>query len=85
MNDYKLADLIIVDSDSEEIPNDEPDLTQYTYFTDNRLCFTYYVGYEITSLLGYKDTNSVIKNSVSKCNQIPFSACEKLKKLAEKE
>jgi very-short-patch-repair endonuclease len=47
-------------------------LTQYTYFTDNRLCFTYYVGYEITSLLGYKDTNSVIKNSVSKCNQIPF-------------
>lgn len=51
---------------------DEPqDLTTYTYIS-NHIHFEYFVGYEISSLLGYKNTQSVIKNNVSKCNQLPF-------------
>lgn len=72
MNDYETAELIILDSDGEEINEDDNDLTQYTYFTDNRLCFTYYVGYEITTLLGYKNPKDAIRNNVSKCNQLIF-------------
>ena len=70
MTDYELAELIIEYSDSDE--GDEHELSQYSYISGNRLCFTYYVGYEITSLLGYKDVNQVIRHNVSKHNQLPF-------------
>ena len=51
---------------------DEPDeLATYTYIS-NHIHFEYFVGYEISSLLGYKNTKSVIRNNVSKCNQLPF-------------
>jgi transposase-like protein/very-short-patch-repair endonuclease len=47
------------------------ELTTYTYIS-NGLFFEYFVGYEISSLLGYKNVNQAISNSVSKCNQLLF-------------
>lgn len=69
MTDYKLAEIIIEYSDEDE--DDKHELTEYEYVS-NGIRFTYYVGYEISSLLGYKDVNQVIRNSVSKYNQLPF-------------
>ena len=48
---------------------DKNDLTTFTYIS-NGLYFEYFVGYEVVSLLGYKDTNKLIRNNVSKSNQI---------------
>jgi very-short-patch-repair endonuclease len=70
MTDYELAEIIVEESEDENEKNRE--LTQYYYFNDARLCFTYFVGYEITALLGYKNPIQTIKNSVSKCNRIYF-------------
>ena len=53
------------------IEEDENELNMYSYIS-NYLCFEYFVGYEITALLGYKDTNKTIRTSVSKCNQLIF-------------
>ena len=53
------------------IEEDENELNMYSYIS-NYLCFEYFVGYEITALLGYKDTNKTIRTSVSKCNQLEF-------------
>ena len=51
---------------------DEPEsLTMYSYIS-NGLCFEYFVGYEITTLLGYKNPSKTIKDNVSKCNQLLF-------------
>lgn len=47
------------------------ELTNYSYIS-NGLYFEYFVGYEISSLLGYKNTKNVITNNVSKCNQLMF-------------
>lgn len=47
------------------------DLTMYSYIS-NHLCFEYFVGYEIASLIGYSNTTQVIQSSVSKCNQLLF-------------
>jgi len=47
------------------------ELTTYFYIS-NYLHFEYFVGYEIASLLGYKNPAEVIKNNVSKCNQLVF-------------
>jgi very-short-patch-repair endonuclease len=71
MTDYEIAELIIVNSDGEEIVEDEPDLIEYEHVSHG-IRFEYYVGYEIASLLGYKNTKSVIKNNVSKYNQLSF-------------
>lgn len=49
----------------------ERELTTYSYIS-NHLCFEYFVGFEIVALLGYKNTQAVIRNSVSKCNQLLF-------------
>ena len=68
-NNYEYAEIIIVDSDGEE--EEEKTLTQYTEYQEYK-DIEYFVGYEIASLLGYKNTMSVIKNNVSKCNQLPF-------------
>lgn len=71
MTDYKLAEIVIVDSDGEEIADGERDLTEYEYVS-NGIRFTYYIGYEIAALLGYKNTNNAVRNNVSKYNQLPF-------------
>lgn len=63
------ANLIFVDND--EKTNEERDLTTYGYFS-NHIYFEYFVGYEIATLLGYKNPNEIIKTSVSKCNQLLF-------------
>lgn len=47
------------------------DLTMYSYIS-NHLCFEYFVGYEIASLIGYSNTTQVIQSNVSKCNQLLF-------------
>jgi very-short-patch-repair endonuclease len=49
----------------------ERELTTYSYIS-NHLWFEYFIGFEIVALLGYKNTQAVIKNSVSKCNQLLF-------------
>jgi transposase/very-short-patch-repair endonuclease/prophage antirepressor-like protein len=50
---------------------EEDELTMYSYIS-NHLCFEYFVGYEIATLLGYANTTKVIINNVSKCNQLVF-------------
>jgi very-short-patch-repair endonuclease/prophage antirepressor-like protein len=50
-----------------EFDEESRELTTYNY-----LHFEYFVGYEITSLLGYKDTNQTIRNNVSKSNKLVF-------------
>ena len=53
----------------EEI--DQKELTTYSYIS-NGLYFEYFIGYEISALLGYKNTRDVIKNNVSICNKLEF-------------
>ena len=66
---------LIKSEDEHEIEliesGDENDLTTFTYIS-NGLYFEYFVGYEVASLLGYKDTNKLIRNNVSKSNQLIF-------------
>jgi very-short-patch-repair endonuclease/prophage antirepressor-like protein len=50
---------------------DEDGLTTLSYIS-NGLCFEYFIGYEIAALLGYSKPADVIKNNVSKCNQLVF-------------
>jgi very-short-patch-repair endonuclease/prophage antirepressor-like protein len=52
--------------------NVQTDLTMYSYIS-NHLCFEYFVGYEISALLGYSNPMACVKQNVSKCNQLPFS------------
>ena len=54
-----------------EIEFIENELTSYSYIS-NGLYFEYFIGYEITTLLGYKNPAEVIKKNVSKSNQIEF-------------
>jgi len=61
----------MTDQHEIELIEDENELNTYSYIS-NGLCFEYFVGYEITSLLGYKNPAEVIKNNVSKSNQIEF-------------
>lgn len=70
--------IIILDSDDENDDNKkesknnkEFELTTYSYISNN-LCFEYFVGYEIATLLGYKNPNGTIRKCVSKCNQLTF-------------
>ena len=57
-------------SESEEEFEEEGELTMYSYI-NNGYCFEYFVGFEITALLGYKKTNSALIN-VSKQNKLEF-------------
>jgi very-short-patch-repair endonuclease/prophage antirepressor-like protein len=61
----------VTDKDKEEHIQSEDELLTYSYIS-NGLCFEYFVGYEITTLLGYKNPEATIRNSVSKCNQLLF-------------
>jgi very-short-patch-repair endonuclease/prophage antirepressor-like protein len=49
----------------------ENELIIYSYVS-NSIIFEYFVGFQITALLGYKNPTEVIKNNVSKCNRIEF-------------
>lgn len=77
IDNYEYAKIIIVDSDGEENDYDEYEkkkqlkLTEYFYISHG-LMFKYFVGYEITSLLGYKNIKSAITHSVSKQHQLVF-------------
>jgi very-short-patch-repair endonuclease len=51
--------------------SDKKELANYSYIS-NGLYFEYFVGYEIASLLGYKNTRDVIIKNVSKCNRLEF-------------
>lgn len=60
-------------TESEEMEfdiKDEHELTMYTYICDYRLCFEYFVGYEIASLVGYKNPKNTINKNVSICNKL---------------
>jgi very-short-patch-repair endonuclease len=63
----ELISNIKMDDKKEEINN----LTKYSY-QSHGIMFEYFVGYEITTLLGYKNPKSAITHSVSKSNQIIF-------------
>ena len=65
------------EEDNETIIKD--DLTTYEYIS-NGLYFEYFVGYEFAALLGYKNPAEIIKNNVSKCNQIFFDDYPGVKK-----
>ena len=49
----------------------EREITTYSYI-ENHICYEYFVGYEIATLMGYKNHTQIIRNNVSKCNQISF-------------
>ena len=69
------------DKDDEDDKEDEVknEITMYSYIS-NHFCFEYFVGYEIASRLGYKNTYSTIAKIVSKCNQIEFRDYPGIKK-----
>lgn len=55
--------------DGELILNE---LTVYHYDVRHEFSEEYFVGYQITVLLGYKNPTQIIRNNVSKCNRIEF-------------
>jgi len=61
---------LINDSDTDNA-SDKKELANYSYIS-NGLYFEYFVGYEITALLGYKNPAKTINDNVSKCNQLEF-------------
>lgn len=62
-------DLIELKIDPKNVPTD---LTMYSYIS-NHLCFEYFIGYEISTVLGYSNATACVKRNVSKCNKFPFS------------
>jgi very-short-patch-repair endonuclease len=81
MNEYQEnEDFVSSDNDSINTPiSDKGDgelvlneLSVYHYDVRHEFSEEYFVGYQITSLLGYKDTHKTIRNNVSKCNQLIF-------------
>lgn len=74
----KTNEEIEIEIDSEEFEEEfidikiiEKELTTYCYIS-NHLCFEYFIGYEITALLGYKNPSKTVNDYVSKCNQLIF-------------
>ena len=55
----------------EFIEDEENELTTYSYIS-NGLYFEYFVGYEVATLLGYKNPKNIITNNVSKSNKLEF-------------
>jgi len=76
-NDIDIDIDIDIDNDIDnELKNE---LTMYSYIS-NHFCFEYFVGYEITSHLGYQNPSKTIKDNVSKSNQIEFRYYPGIKK-----
>jgi very-short-patch-repair endonuclease len=70
--DFELV--FVDDSDTDnasEIMSEKKELANYSYIS-NGLYFEYFVGYEITALLGYKNPAKTINDNVSKCNRLEF-------------
>ena len=57
--------------DFEEDDEENNELLTYSYIS-NHICFEYFVGYQIASLVGYKSPHSFITQNISKSNQIIF-------------
>ena len=57
--------------DFEEDDEENNELLTYSYIS-NHICFEYFVGYQIASLIGYKSPHSFITQNVSKSNQLIF-------------
>ena len=51
------------------IEDDEERISMYSYIS-NHICFEYFVGYQISTLLGYKNPKNIITNNVSKSNPL---------------
>lgn len=66
-SEYEKAELIFINDDKK----DDDELTTYSYI-NNGYCYEYFTGYEIAALIGYKNPAEVIKNNVSKSNQLIF-------------
>ena len=58
------------DEDDDEKKNDEDELTMYSYI-NNGYCFEYFIGLQITSLIGYSNVTQALSN-VSKQNKLEF-------------
>ena len=73
------AGIDVSKSTDEESDSEEQDkLTVYSYF-NNGFCFEYFVGLQITSLIGYSNITQALIN-VSKCNKIEFKDYPGVKK-----
>jgi len=77
MNEYQEIEFIdengkvfVAEKDDGELVLNE--LTVYNYDVRHEFSEEYFVGYQISALLGYKNPAEVIKKNVSKCNQIEF-------------
>ena len=70
MENQEFELVFISDSDTDNA-SDKKELANYSYIS-NGLYFEYFVGYEITALLGYKNPAKTINDNVSKCNQLEF-------------
>ena len=68
MENYEDFEIIIESSSDEE---EKKELTTYSYIS-NGLCFEYFIGYEIASLLGYKNVNDVLIKNVTISNRLIF-------------
>ena len=77
MENYEDFEIIIESSSDDE---EKKELTIYSYIS-NGLCFEYFIGYEVASLLGYKSPQSTITKNVSKSNQIEFRDYPGIKEL----
>jgi very-short-patch-repair endonuclease/prophage antirepressor-like protein/transposase len=71
INDISKQILIKYNIIEDESYEEKDELTTYSYIS-NGLYFEYFVGYEISALLGYKNVNQAISNNVSKCNRLVF-------------
>ena len=69
MENYENFEIIIEESTDDEFEKKE--LTTYSYIS-NGLCFEYFIGYEIASLLGYKNVNDVLIKNVTISNRLIF-------------
>lgn len=65
--EYDKAEIIFI-NDSEK---DTRQLITYSYIS-NYMCFEYFVGSEICTHIGYRNPAEIVKNNVSKCNQLIF-------------
>jgi very-short-patch-repair endonuclease len=74
MENQEFELIFISESDtdkSSDILSDKKELANYSYIS-NGLYFEYFVGYEITALLGYKNPAKTINDNISKCNRLEF-------------
>ena len=70
--DFELVFISDSDTDNEsDIMSNKKELANYSYIS-NGLYFEYFVGYEITALLGYKNPAKTINDNISKCNRLEF-------------